>query len=139
MESTNIVWLPHGSQNDIKKVDQTTFGFPGGNCFSACIATVLGLPLDDVPYFIGDEDWSLNFSVWLRDLGLWPLILNCSPDWSPSGFTIMSGQSPRCPDDPDSLHIVVALDGEVWHDPHPSRAGLLTHVDHVILVPVRLA
>lgn len=40
----------------MKPVDQTTFGFPGGNCFSACIASLLEMPLDDVPYFM-HGDW----------------------------------------------------------------------------------
>ena len=32
----------------MKPVDQTSFGFPGGNCFSACVASILELPIDDV-------------------------------------------------------------------------------------------
>lgn len=40
----------------MKPIDQTTFGVPGGNCFSACVASLLELSIDDVPYFMGDCD-----------------------------------------------------------------------------------
>ncbi len=41
----------------MKPVDQTTFGHPGGNCFSACVASLLEMSVDQVPYFMGHDDW----------------------------------------------------------------------------------
>jgi len=34
-------------------IDQTTFG-EEGNCFAACVATVLGMRLEEVPDFNAD-------------------------------------------------------------------------------------
>lgn len=118
-------------------VDQTTFGFPGGNCFSACIATLLGLPLADVPYFMEPEDWWDGFLEWLRPRGLYAL---CFPlkdqGWRPPGYHVLSGRSPRRPDDPNAHHSVVARGDEIIHDPHPSRDGLLAHLDVIVLIPM---
>lgn len=119
-------------------VDQTTFGFPGGNCFSACVATLLGLPLEEVPYFMEPEDtWWERFLAWLRPRGLYALCLKLDgAEWAPAGYHVLSGQSPRKPDDPDAHHSVVAHWREIVHDPHPSRAGLLTRRDVIVLIPL---
>jgi hypothetical protein len=116
----------------IDKVDQTTFGFPGGNCFSACVASLLRIPLGDVPYFMDAEDWFDAFDKWLRQFRLYPLRFE---KYTPPGYSIMSGTSPRAAK-PDDLHSVVAFCGEVAHDPHPSRDGVLSLADHIVLVPV---
>jgi hypothetical protein len=42
------------------------------------------------------------------------------PPIAPPGYHIATGKSPRS----DQVHAVVALDGRIVHDPHPSRAGL---------------
>jgi hypothetical protein len=47
----------------MKSVDQTTFG-PNGNCFSACVASLLELPIDAVPFFMSAGDGWYN-SVYL--------------------------------------------------------------------------
>jgi hypothetical protein len=65
----------------VKPVDQTTFGAPGGNCFSACVASLLEIPLSEVPYFMGDGpieqeyDWFNPFLAWLRERGWWAIPL----------------------------------------------------------------
>lgn len=113
-------------------VDQTTFGIPHGNCFSACVATLLDLPLVEVPWFMGD-DWPEGFQQWLAPLGLYSVCLRVHlPDgseWYPPGLHILGGQSPRGP------HAVVALGRTIVHDPHPSRSGLLVREDCTMLVP----
>jgi len=121
-------------------VDQTVFAVPGGNCFSACVASLLELPLKVVPYFMGDkppgepEEWFAGFLAWLRPLGYWAIPLSVGNGWRPEGLCILSGKSPRG----SFLHSVVArgTDLDVVHDPHPSRAGVLTKDDVVILVPL---
>ncbi len=127
----------------MKPVDQTAFGFPGGNCFSACVASLLEIPLEEVPYFMGDslEDdggaWWERFAEWLRPHGFWPLCFKASRDgWTPAGLHILSGKSPRELANPKALHSVVARGSEIEHDPHPSRAGLVSRDDFVILVPI---
>lgn len=122
----------------MKPVDQTVFTVPGGNCFSACVASLLELPLEDVPYFMGDEPpdqpsaWFEQLSDWLRPRGWWAIPIPIGNGWKPEGLCILSGKSPRG----DFDHCVVAHGLEVVHDPHPSRAGLESHKDVVVLVPI---
>jgi hypothetical protein len=118
------------------RVDQTTFGFPGGNCFSACVASLLEIQLDSVPYFMADDEWFQRFSDWLAPQGLWPVCFKLDGAWRPDGLHILSGKSPREPENPDALHSVVARHDHIVHDPHPSRGGLLRRDDIVLLVPL---
>lgn len=119
-------------------VDQTTFGFPGGNCFSACVAGLLGVELLDVPYFMDEgEGWFERFNEWLqRRHRYWALCFKLAEQgkWRPDGLHILSGRSPRGKG-PEDYHSVVADGDRIVHDPHPSREGLLTHHDVVLLVP----
>lgn len=124
----------------MKPIDQTVFTVPGGNCFSACIASILELPLEAVPYFMGDfkEDpgaWWGRFLDWLRPRGFWAINFACplGSDWIPMGVHILNGGSPRG----DFDHSVVAFGEKIIHDPHPSRAGLVRREkqEATILVP----
>lgn len=128
----------------MRPVDQTVFTVPGGNCFSACVATLLELELDDVPYFMGDEppdqpsEWFERFAGWLARFGFYPLYCALGGDnrWRPHGLHILSGLSPRAAELGETWqHCVVARGTEIIHDPHPSRAGVLSHDDVVVLVP----
>ncbi|WP_299008475.1 hypothetical protein [uncultured Caulobacter sp.] len=85
----------------MRPVDQTTFGVPGGNCFSACVASLLSLPIDEVPYFMGADDWFAYFEDWLGSRGHYPLCFHVA-QYTPPGLHILSGRSPRGP------HSVVA-------------------------------
>lgn len=113
-------------------VGQTTFGHPGGNCFSACVASLLELPIDDVPYFMAGDgaEWFDRLAEWLKPRGLYPLLFKWSADWPKTGFGILGGKSSR------GDHAVVGYGREVVHDPHPSREGLLAIEDVTILVPL---
>lgn len=113
----------------MKPVDQTTFGVPGGNCFSACVASLLHLSIDEVPYFMGAEDWFAYFEEWLQTRNHYPLCFHLHR-YTPRGLHILSGLSPRGP------HSVVARGTEIVHDPHPSRAGLLERGDAIVLIPL---
>ena len=115
----------------MRPVDQTIFGAPEGNCLAACVATLLDLSIDDVPHF-GADGWAEQLTRWLRPRGLYALHFSLPSDWHPRGLYILAGQSPRG----DFLHAVVARGGDVIHDPHPSRAGLLSHVDATVLTPL---
>lgn len=55
----------------------------------------------------------------------------------PLGYTIASGPGPRLkPDGRPIYHSVIALDGEVVHDPHPSGAGLVAVEFFELVVPI---
>lgn len=121
----------------MKKIDQTKFGAPDGNCFAACVASILGLEIEDVPEFQWGEDgkvdedgWWLRFEKWLRERGwsvmMFPINENTDPlPWIPAGIPLLTGgKSPRG----NFLHSIVYMSGKVFHDPHPSRAGFVNGV-----------
>lgn len=118
----------------MKPVNQTRFGDPGGNCFSACVASLLELPLDEVPYFMEPEDWMGFFTDWLRPHGFSPIcfkaLVGDEADRCLPGYYILGGKSSR------GNHAVVAKGSKIVHDPHPSREGLLSLEDCTILVPL---
>lgn len=117
----------------MKPVDQTRFGAPGGNCFTACVASILELPLSEVPYFMSDDpegrEWIGKLAEWLRPLGLYPLLLSANAHVP--GMHILHGISPRNP----HRHAVIAIGDAIYHDPHPSRAGLRNVTEKTVLVP----
>lgn len=50
-------------------VEQTVFNSTTGNCIAASIASVLEMPLDDVPNFMADptDDWWGGLQHWLKE------------------------------------------------------------------------
>lgn len=89
-----------------------------GNCMQAAIATLLGLPLDDVPHFALHDDWDDRFKTWCHERGLiWcAFAVTDIPDWAPC---LLTGKSPR-----GIAHVVVGRGLTTAWDPHPSRDGL---------------
>jgi len=130
----------------MKPVFQTRFHLPGeppGNCFPACIASLLEVSISDVPQpGIDDkDDWSeywTRLGAWLEGLGFH--LIQVSPGWwstsvmseSESDLWIGSGPGPR-----GHRHSVVMRGaGFLVHDPHPSGVGLLEVDDREYLVPL---
>lgn len=125
-------------------VDQRVFAHSesdAGDCLSACLATVLDVPLDEVPVFVAEQDWFGSLTSWLDGRGFALVFLQFSagswPWIPPSGLPlVVGGPSPRGA----FGHAVVAEWGDdgmrVVHDPHPSRAGLGGDLNRVyVLVP----
>ncbi len=97
-----------------------------GNCFNACVASILEMPLRDVcqvlPTFDGDywDEWE----KWLAMLGL---EINYVPldQGPPKGYAIASGSGGRVYPkghkraDELILHAAVVFNGELVHDPFP--------------------
>jgi hypothetical protein len=118
-------------------VDQTRFfekGKSAGDCARAAVASIFGLPLEAVPDFPthdASEHWGA-IDEFLSDRGIDRLLMG--GNYCPDVYYLASGPSAR-----GCSHMVVMKSGELAHDPHPSRAGLLS-VDHVnVLVPVSLS
>lgn len=117
----------------MKPVEQTILTPPLGNCFAACIASILEVPIEDVPWPRRDEtkdadtwcgymnrvnDFLEQFNVYVVDMALETQLQNEDRiPWRPRGYVILNAKSQRG----DSLHSVVMKDGEVVWDPHPSR------------------
>jgi len=127
----------------MKPVDQTIFGDGSngavpGNCFAACVASLFELPVEEVPHFVaigGNEFWNVMLE-WMRPRGFYAISVPYSPHFYTPVITIVSGRGPRGFD-----HSVLWQNGQMIHDPHPSRAGLLEPVyeEYVVaLDPARL-
>lgn len=131
-------------------IDQDIFGAPHGNCFTACVASILEVPLKDLIGLqnvyarcaqryeeIGEVDWRIMHDALLEHGHV--LVDTCSyapcddiPPACPIGYSIASGKGPR-----GLLHCCVALDGAIVHDPHPDRSGLNTIRQYDVLIPAR--
>ncbi len=100
-------------------VTQTKFP-QRGNCFRACLATLLNINIDFMPPFEEQSDnvW-IPAKQWLLYQGL--TLCNYHSSFPPDGYSIAVGQSPR---NPNIQHAVIALNGVQYFDPHPTRLGL---------------
>lgn len=150
----------------MKPVMQTTFG-NYGNCFQACLASVLEIPLDSIPEFrrmqvdqevscmVSEADKWLRSSKGLRfisvemynsdggDPNTTQCLLNRLAYENRDEFVLLSGKSPRKkPDGSDMYHCVVGV-AECWgfnvvHDPHHDGGGIIGHPFGVKwIVPIR--
>jgi hypothetical protein len=112
-------------------------GATPGNCTQAALASLLDLPLDQVPHIVLFHDWYKATKLWLDGRGkklriytdtentraYWEHIgVECSSlDHAPSGQMMLAcGASHNGP----WAHIVVWKGGALVHDTHPNRKGL---------------
>ena len=112
----------------VKPVFQTKTG-KYGNCMSACLATVLELPIEMVPNFyeaIDDKDdaaqWWAAVASFLQpfNLGITTLQFQNPDDFTRlPGIFIVAGTSPR-----GLSHATVWQNGAMIHDPHPDGGGI---------------
>lgn len=107
---------------------QTVVG-EGGNCWSTCIANILGLRPDAVPNFcvLHPNDWLNKANCWLIERHGLLLMhyrgenpLDPDPMFKQATLLIASGMGPR-----GHRHSVLWRDGAMVHDPHPSGDGLV--------------
>ena len=105
-----------------------------GDCFRASIASILELPIEEVPHFLHDgnqELWLERFTAFLNPLGYFMMSIPAA-NWDFEGwmneskikgdiYHLISDQSPRFENE---LHCVVGRNGAVIHDPHPAKTGL---------------
>lgn len=119
-------------------LDQTVFAgqdddptVVSGNCVQASVASILGLPLDEVPSFLGLK----SFDFWEA---LEEFLLSKGyefrmqlPYSHVKGLYLASGDTVR-----GTQHMVVMEGDALKHDPHPSKQGLKS-IHHVwILLPL---
>lgn len=108
---------------------------PNG-CWVACIAGLTRIPHDQLAALIPDvvdydakqSDYHNAVNSLMRRSG-WRLAY-IGPD-SPRHFGVGTGTGPR-----GLLHSVIVFDGEVWHDPHPSRAGIEKLESFEVCIPI---
>lgn len=87
----------------MKPVDQTTFGYPAGNCLMACVASILDIGLDDCPE-LSVTDQNENQGTWWRTTesflvarGFLPIYLLASQfaGAAPKGYTDRERSEPE--------------------------------------------
>lgn len=122
-------------------VDQTKFGKGEGNCYQACLASILHLSIDEIPQFDEAEErggyWLTAANRWANERGLHIIVVR-EIDWVSwsryPGYYICGGPAER-----GLGHACVYHKGELAHDPHPSRAGLIKVEEWQIIVPCEIA
>lgn len=113
-------------------VKQTTLHDPDngkyGDCYRASIASILELPINEVPNFnaIAKSDETIfwdEVTKFMESRGLTILSTQANSGRWLSGDTyhIISGPSPRN----NGYHAVVGHNGQIVFDPHPSNDGLV--------------
>lgn len=104
-----------------------------GNCFAACLASILEMPLEDVPHVMAHDDWREQTNAWLAGLGMGtvevcidveePALFLLPPDM----WLIITGTTKR---HESRLHSVIGktipggVQWECLHDPHPDNSFL---------------
>jgi hypothetical protein len=133
----------------MRAVTQDRMGSPWGNCLEACYATLLGVPIEEVPDprdLCGEDTCAADvlklrvqaISDWLaQEFGV---AVVRGDGAKPPGVLlrrsdvpllwIASGPGPR-----GYNHATVYSNGNLLWDPHPSRAGLLSVTMWSVLVP----
>lgn len=105
-------------------------GREAGDCLRACVASITEVDVEEVPHFAqyraGDARlWWWALVGWCSAYG-WDVELverddrGRRPEELPQGWCLAMGPSPR-----GHRHVIVAFDGRMAHDPHPSRVGLV--------------
>jgi hypothetical protein len=121
----------------MKPVTQTIFhNDPDGrlgNCLQAVVASLVEKPLEEVPHFaeMADDVWFDATCKYLNDNGL--NIYDCDEEEIPhvkDNYVMVVGKSPR-----GVSHVVLYQSGQMVHDPHPSRAGILNITWSAVIVP----
>ena len=106
-----------------------------GNCFSACIASMLGIPIEDVPTFVNFPNWLGLANEFVKPFGFEMFMsvprfveyCRSAKDSKYHGYYIATGMGPR-----GFHHSVICKDGEVVHDPHPEGGGI-AKIDSVFI------
>ncbi|WP_458317138.1 hypothetical protein [Mycolicibacterium brisbanense] len=115
-----------------------------GDCWRACIASVIGCPITEVPHFVRDHgtEWFEATNTWLTAQCGETVLYAPGEPWAADElstitrrpYIILNGGSPRG----EFAHCVVAdvATGAVVHDPHPSRNGITSITGAFALVDV---
>ena len=102
------------------KHQQNLFG-KEGNCWQTAIASVMDLPLSEVPDFVNERitHWWMDTVYWLDQRGY-----KIIPIWGhleTDEYYLVSGPSPRFK---NMGHVVIYQRGRMVHDPHPDGIGI---------------
>lgn len=107
-----------------------------GNCLTACVASVLELPIHEVPNFIeyeqGNGEYLTVFNEFLARYGYQALTIYLSAldkTWIPAGYHLIYGYSQA-----GVKHAVVGYRGVVVHDPADDDEDLASIESYTVFV-----
>lgn len=122
---------------------QTTLHDPAngkhGDCMSAVIASLLHLPIEQVPLFINPGTWVRDLNAFLRPYGLAYLTIEDARNWLEQAgiegcYHEVGGATQRSS---EVMHACVGVDGIPLFDPHPDNTGLTTVVASGLFIALR--
>lgn len=111
----------------MRKLTQTRLHNPPtrGNCFPTVIACFLDLesPEDaiQIQEHYDEDDWNVKLYNWLLEKG-WQWSVGDGHLFNDE-FYLVSGESPR---NSKVTHVCIYQNGELYHDPHPDKTGIVT-------------
>lgn len=111
---------------------------PNG-CWPAVLAGLTGIPHErltrhipaDADFFRNDAQWTAFHNAILAELHAHGWTYDHLGTRIPKGFAVGIGRSTRGVD-----HACIVCDGQLWHDPHPSREGVEKFSSFEIVVPI---
>jgi len=121
----------------MKKIYQTKLE-EKGNCFEACLASLLEIDIKDIPSY--KKNWYLKYNKWLSKYDLALLMVGSWDDCEdkdklmPNVYAIVTGISPR-----GFKHSVIYLKDEMVHDPHPQNGGVLEMTAMIYIIPKEIS
>ena len=117
-----------------QKQTKVTTADQHGNCFSACLASLLDVSIDTVPDFSNIENWHDEYERFLSDNGYEHNGCDTLGEWMDSNtFYIVGGYSPR---GTSRGHAVIYKGTKPFFDPHPVNT-FLTKPNEVYLIGIK--
>lgn len=122
------------SNSEPVRYNQVTNG-----CWPAVLAGLTGIPHEllarhvpaDNAFMHDDFAWAMYYRAVLAEMAAHGWTTQSIGQRVPKGYAVGIGKSIRGTD-----HAVIIRDGAVWHDPHESRAGIVTFIDYEIVIPI---
>lgn len=121
----------------MKPVMQTFFGDKEGNCFSACIASLLEVEIDELKIPAALPDWYEIAQEVLKKHGYTMLQVILENNKAPDGldvYFIATGYTNRY--DGKVLHSVIYRGNILTHDPLPNGNGIKAIENAIFLLPL---
>ena len=114
----------------MKPTLQTTFGL-NGNCLLACLASIMEIDIETIPYTNDYDDWQDELNKWLIDnhnIYLMSIRFDLNsyiPAAIHQGYTIGCGKSCN-----NLMHAVVCFNKKIIHDPLPNSGLTFENIEY---------
>jgi hypothetical protein len=138
----------------MQRVKQTKMHIPGeqnGNCFAAVISSITDIPIEHLPLIeetFQRDDWNVSLFGWLMArhwiwrgapefkflYGMGRMPEHITPDMVTDRPYLVTGKTERF--EGQVNHVCIYMNGRLWHDPHPSDAGLTTLEEFEVIEPM---